>query len=71
MELAGQLDAAAQADLDAERAELEGRFHDVEERLADLHAQLDRDSLTLRDASGQAVEIRLEQDCPCLPSPMP
>jgi len=57
LELEGKLDAAAQADMASERAELDARYKDIEARLADLHAQFNRDSLTARDANGKEVEI--------------
>ncbi|MHC8389266.1 phosphate ABC transporter permease PstA [Pseudomonas sp. MDT2-39-1] len=57
LELAGTLDAAAQADMESERAELNARYQDIEARLADLHAQFNRDSLTARDANGKEVVI--------------
>ncbi|EJM68204.1 phosphate ABC transporter, permease protein PstA [Pseudomonas sp. GM50] len=57
LELAGHLDAAAQADLESERAELNARYQEIETRLNDLHAQFNRDSLTARDANGKEVEI--------------
>lgn len=53
LELDGKLDAAAQADLESERAELNARYKDIEARLSDLHAQFNRDSLTARDANGK------------------
>ena len=59
LELAGKLDATAQADMDAERAELNARYKAVEDRLADLHAQFNRDSLTARDANGKELEINI------------
>jgi phosphate transport system permease protein len=59
LELAGKLDAAAQADMDAERAELNARYQDIEARLNDLHAQFNRDSLTARDANGKEIEISI------------
>ncbi|MHC8302638.1 phosphate ABC transporter permease PstA [Pseudomonas sp. ZS1P83] len=57
LELAGQLDATAQADMESERAELNARYQGVEVRLNDLHAQFNRDSLTARDANGKEIEI--------------
>src|SRR5471030_122912 len=57
LELAGKLDATAQADMDAEKAELNARYQDIEARLSDLHAQFNRDSLTARDANGKEIEI--------------
>ncbi|UVK98760.1 phosphate ABC transporter permease PstA [Pseudomonas sp. B21-048] len=57
LELAGHLDAAAQADMESERAELNARYQEIEARLNDLHTQFNRDSLTARDANGKEVEI--------------
>lgn len=59
LELAGTLDAAAQADMDGERAELNSRYQAIEAQLSDLHAQFNRDSLTARDANGKEVEISI------------
>ncbi|WPP02345.1 phosphate ABC transporter permease PstA [Pseudomonas sp. HR96] len=59
LQLAGRLDATAQADLDARAGELKGQYQAIEAQLADLHAQIDRDSLTVRDASGRDSEIAL------------
>lgn len=59
LELAGSLDAAAQADMAAERAELDARYNAIEERLDGLHQAFDRDSLTARDADGKEIEISL------------
>ena len=59
LELDGQMNAAAQADMDAERAELDARYQAIEQRLIELHRAIDRDSLTARAASGKEVEISL------------
>ena len=59
LQLAGRLDASAQAELDAGAAQLRARYQAVEARLVDLHVQIDRDSLTARDASGRELEIAL------------
>ncbi|MGF0240202.1 phosphate ABC transporter permease PstA [Rhodococcus sp. IEGM1300] len=59
LELAGKLDATAQADMESERAELNARYQDIEARLGDLHAQFNRDSLTARDANGKEIEIAI------------
>ncbi|OUM07565.1 phosphate ABC transporter, permease protein PstA [Pseudomonas syringae] len=59
LELAGSLDAAAQADMATERAELDARYSVIEERLEGLHRDFDRDSLTARDANGKEIEISL------------
>ncbi|MFK3797502.1 phosphate ABC transporter permease PstA [Pseudomonas sp. NPDC088444] len=61
LELNGQLDAQAQADMAAERAEYDARYKDIESRLVALHAEFDRDSLTARDANGKEVEISLSK----------
>ena len=59
LELSGKLDAEAQADMASERAEYDARYKDIESRLAALHADFNRDSLTARDANGKEVEISL------------
>ncbi|WP_407317020.1 phosphate ABC transporter permease PstA [Pseudomonas sp. nanlin1] len=59
LELDGKLDAAAQADMDAERAELAARYKGIEARLGELHAQVARDSLTARDANGREINIEM------------
>jgi phosphate transport system permease protein len=59
LELNGKLDAEAQADMAAERAEYDARYTEIESRLGALHADFNRDSLTARDANGKEVEISL------------
>lgn len=59
LELDGALDAAAQADMAAERAELDARYNAIEQQLSALHLAVDRDSLTARDANGKEIEISL------------
>ncbi|WGV23036.1 phosphate ABC transporter permease PstA [Pseudomonas putida] len=61
LELEGKLDAAAQADLDAERAELNSRYKAIEDRLTGLHQAFARDSLVARDGDGREVEINLSK----------
>ena len=61
LELEGQLTPAAQADMDAERAELDAHYKDIETRLGALHAQVNRDSITVRDANGKQIEVQLGQ----------
>jgi phosphate transport system permease protein len=61
LELSNRLDAAAQADIDADRAELSARYQAIEARLGELHAQFNRDSLTARDGNGQELEINLSK----------
>jgi phosphate transport system permease protein len=57
--LENRLDATAQADLETQRAELQGRYQAIEAQLAELREALARDSLSARDASGQVFEIGL------------
>ena len=57
LELEGKLTPQAQADMEAERAELNARYKAIEDRLGELHAQFNRDSLTARDANGKELEI--------------
>jgi phosphate transport system permease protein len=57
LELDGKLDAAAQADMDSERAEYDAQYKSIEGRLGALHEAFNRDSLTARDANGKEVEI--------------
>ncbi len=59
LELNGRLDAAAQADMAAERAELDARYNVIEARLDGLHQAFDRDSLTARDGNGKEIELSL------------
>ncbi|WP_410524911.1 phosphate ABC transporter permease PstA [Pseudomonas sp. DTU_2021_1001937_2_SI_NGA_ILE_001] len=59
LEMAGGPDAEAQADLAVERAELQARYSGIEGRLAQLRQDLDRDSLTAKDAEGRVTEISL------------
>ena len=61
LQLEGKLDAQAQADIDAERAEFNARYQDIEARLTGLHQAVDRDSLTVRDVNGNIIEIALGQ----------
>ncbi len=61
LELDGKLDAAAQADMEAERAELNNRYKAIEERLGTLHQDFARDSLVARDGNGREIEINLSK----------
>ncbi len=61
LELEGKLDAAAQADIESERAELNNRYKAIEERLGSLHQDFARDSLVARDGNGREVEINLSK----------
>ncbi len=59
LELNDRLDAAAQADLDAERAQWDAEYRVLEEKLAALQQQFNRDSITVRTADGREQEITL------------
>ncbi len=59
LEMNGDSDPMAQADMAAERAELQARYSEAEARLAELRQTISRDSLTARDAEGRQVEIDL------------
>ncbi len=61
LELAGRLDATAQADLDAERAQWEAEYQALEARLIALQQQLARDSIRVRTADGREQEITLDK----------
>ncbi len=59
LELAGQLDAVAQADIAAERAEFDAQYQALEGQLLELHQAVDRDSIVVREADGKELEISL------------
>nr|WP_305836397.1 phosphate ABC transporter permease PstA [Pseudomonas sp. A29(2023)] len=59
LELKGELDAVAQADLAARRAELDARYKTLEGQLTELHQAFNRDSVVVREAGGQEQEITL------------
>ncbi|MGV8268193.1 phosphate ABC transporter permease PstA, partial [Pseudomonas aeruginosa] len=59
LQLDGKLDAAAQADLAAERSELQARYKVLEEQLNGLHQEFNRDSVVMRDASGRESAVTL------------
>ncbi|MDF2487574.1 MAG: phosphate transporter permease [Pseudomonas sp.] len=61
LELDGKLDAAAQADIESERAALNTRYKTIEQRLGALHRDFSRDSLVARDGNGREVEISLDK----------
>ncbi len=53
LQMDGALDAAAQAELGAERAQWDAQYQALEGQLRTLHADFDRDSVTLRTLDGQ------------------
>jgi len=59
LELDDRLDAAAQADLDAERAQWDAKYRVLEDKLVALQQQFNRDSITVRTADGREQEITL------------
>jgi len=59
LELGGRLDATAQADLDAERAEWDAQYKALESELVALNQQFSRDSMTVRTADGREMQINL------------
>ncbi len=61
LELRGELDAAAQADLDARRAELDAQYQVLEKQLVELNTEAGRDTLTVRTADGREQSIALSK----------
>ncbi len=59
LELEERLDAAAQAELDAERAEWDAEYKALEGRLASLYQDFNRDSIGVRTLDGRELEISL------------
>ncbi|PNF81215.1 phosphate ABC transporter permease PstA [Stutzerimonas stutzeri] len=59
LELQDKLDAAAQAELDAERAHWDAEYRVLEEKLVALQQAFNRDSITVRTADGREQEITL------------
>ncbi|ASL25155.1 phosphate ABC transporter permease PstA [Azotobacter chroococcum] len=59
LELDGALDAAAQADLAAERAQWDAQYRELEGRLVTLQQEFNRDSILVRTADGREQEIDL------------
>jgi len=57
LQLNNKLDAAAEADIAAGRAELNAQYKVLEEQLNGLHQEFNRDSIVMRDATGQQTEI--------------
>jgi len=59
LELDDKLDAAAQAELDAERAQWDAEYKALESELVALYTGFNRDSITMRTMDGQEKEISL------------
>ncbi|MFP6847582.1 MAG: phosphate ABC transporter permease PstA [Pseudomonas sp.] len=59
LEMHNQLDAAAQADLDSERAQWDAEYKVLEAQLVDLNEQFNRDSVTLKTVDGTEKEVSL------------
>ncbi|MEH6471384.1 MAG: phosphate ABC transporter permease PstA [Halopseudomonas sp.] len=61
LELEQSLNAAAQADISAERASLDLQYQQLQQQLVELYGQIERDSLVAEVAGGQRVEISLSK----------
>lgn len=59
LELQGKLDAVAQAELDAERAQWDAEYKVLETELIALNQAFNRDSVTLKTVDGREVTISL------------
>ncbi|MBA1274997.1 phosphate ABC transporter permease PstA [Pseudomonas azotifigens] len=59
LELDNQLDAVAQADLDAERAEWDAQYVVLERELTELHQGFNRDTISVRTVDGRELEFSL------------
>ena len=59
LELDGKLDAVAQADLDAERAQWDAEYKVLESELVGLQQQFNRDSVMLKTVDGRELELSL------------
>ncbi|MCQ4235797.1 phosphate ABC transporter permease PstA [Pseudomonas stutzeri] len=59
LELDGRLDASAQAELDAERAEWDAEYRVLEQELIALQQQFNRDSITVRTVDGREQQISM------------
>jgi phosphate transport system permease protein len=59
LELDGKLDAAAQADIEAQRAEFNERYKGLEARLGELNQQVNRDYATIRTVDGHEERLQL------------
>ncbi len=59
LELDDRLDATAQAELDAERAQWDAEYQSLEAKLVALQQQFNRDSIVVRTADGREQEITL------------
>ncbi|WP_448683552.1 phosphate ABC transporter permease PstA [Pseudomonas nicosulfuronedens] len=57
LQLNNKLDATAEADIAAGRAELNAQYKVLEDQLNGLHQEFNRDSIVMRDATGQQTEI--------------
>ncbi|KJJ95269.1 phosphate ABC transporter permease [Pseudomonas sp. 21] len=57
LQLNNKLDATAEADIAAGRAELNAQYKVLEEQLNGLHQEFNRDSIVMRDATGKETEI--------------
>jgi phosphate transport system permease protein len=61
LQLQGELDASAQAELDAERAEWDAEYKALEGQLGELYQAFQRDSITLETADGRQIELDMSK----------
>jgi len=59
LELENRLDAAAQAEIDAERADWDAEYKALEGRLTALYQDFNRDSISVRTVDGRELEISM------------
>ncbi|MBB2494160.1 phosphate ABC transporter permease PstA [Pseudomonas sp. UL070] len=59
LELENRLDATAQADLAAQRAQLDAEYQVLEAKLTAISQQFNRDSVTVRTVDGRETEVSL------------
>ncbi|MEH6649540.1 MAG: phosphate ABC transporter permease PstA [Motiliproteus sp.] len=61
LELSDSLTVVAQADIAADRAEQDSAYEALQQRLIELYAEIERDSLVAEVAGGQQIEISLSK----------
>ena len=59
LQLENRLTAEAQAGLDAERAQLDADYAELEKRMVELYSAVNRDSVTLRASDGRETTVAL------------
>jgi len=61
LQLQGELDASAQAEIDAERAEWDAEYKVVSVQLGELYQAFQRDSITLKTADGRQIQLGMDK----------